>query len=596
MSASKTPHSSGANLPAYFARFGLKREPFSAAVEDDMFYSEAEDGEFYRTNLSRSQRLNLLLHLAPYSDALLVTGEAGIGKTTLLHQFLARIEPSWRVCAVSASPTVNNDVIFQCLSREFAKEEEAISLPGLNKADSLRDHIRSLRESSLSPILIIDDAHELSKEVLGFLLNLVQTDKNGDKLLSIIMFSEPGIDKILESGDLAPLRNLVSHSFELVPFNEEDTTNYIKHRLNIAGLTGDSPFTPAVVKVIYETSHGIPAKINELAQVVLNNSASVELPPMAFDSPRKTTTIFKRYGPVGAIVVLLLIVLIFQDNINSTFVTKDADKTEKTIARNEQTASKPESGSISHPPSQAANSGSEKDQATDKEPAAEDTNNITQAPVGMVARNEKSSPDLKLRDKVVTETESLSGPGNEKVIDGRDDRNIATVDVVVTDKEKQVATVSNTAGDNTAAEKSPASEQTVQKKPAGLQTETSSPAAPKQAVLQTAEAIHREDWLITQDPHAYTLQLIALREEVIIIRYIKDHDLQDKAAYFSTDKNNTEWFAVVYGIYSTRKDAENAVKQLQARIPRVKPWIRSLQSVQDTITAYRAQQTSAEPR
>ena len=288
MIASEAVHSSGANLPTYFSRFGLTREPFSSAVEDDMFYSEAEDGE--RLNLSRSQRLNLLLHLAPYSDALLVTGEAGIGKTTLLHQFLARVEPSWRVCAVSASPTVNNEVISQCLTREFAKEE-GISSVELNKVEGLREHIRSLRESALSPILIIDDAHELSKEVLGFLLGLVQTDKNGGKLLSVIMFSEPGIEKNLGSADLAPLRNLISHSFELTPFNEGDTANYIKHRLSIAGLMGESPFTPAVVKVIYGTSHGIPAKINELAQVVLNNSATVELPPMSFDTPRRTPDI-----------------------------------------------------------------------------------------------------------------------------------------------------------------------------------------------------------------------------------------------------------------------------------------------------------------
>jgi len=137
-----------------------------------MFYSESEGGE--RLNLSRSQRLNLLLHLAPYSDALLVTGEAGIGKTTLLHQFLARVEPTWRVCAVSASPVVNNEVISQCLTREFAKEE-GLSPDGSKQVESLREHIRALRESSLSPILVIDDAHELSREVLGFLLQLVQT-------------------------------------------------------------------------------------------------------------------------------------------------------------------------------------------------------------------------------------------------------------------------------------------------------------------------------------------------------------------------------------------------------------------------------------
>ena len=91
MIASDVAGPSAMNTPTYFARFGLKKEPFSEAVEDDFFFSEKEGGE--RLNLSRQQRLNLLLHLAPYSDVLLVTGESGIGKTTLLHQFLGKVDP-----------------------------------------------------------------------------------------------------------------------------------------------------------------------------------------------------------------------------------------------------------------------------------------------------------------------------------------------------------------------------------------------------------------------------------------------------------------------------------------------------------------------
>ena len=279
------------------------------------------------------------------------------------------------------------------------------------------------------------------------------------------------------------------------------------------------------------------------------------------------------------------------------------------MARNAQTDAGSDSGDMIQSPSQADNGGSVPDQPADHEPAAKDTDNITQTPVGMVARNVTSSADRGLEDESATDMETLSGTGNKKLIDGRDDRNIATVDVVVTDKEKQVTTITNTASDATEAKKLPISGQTVQKKPATVsQAETkpaesnvtestsaktkpveSSTIVARQAATEHAGTVHREDWLMKQDPHAYTLQLMAMREEAIILRFVKDHDLRDKAAYFNTYNNDIEWIAVVYGIYPTRKEAELAVKQLQAHIARVRPWIRSLQSVQDSIASYRAQ-------
>jgi len=410
------------------------------------------------------------------------------------------------------------------------------------------------------------------------------------------MFSEPEIEKNLGATELGPLRNLISHSFELTPFNEEDTANYIKHRLAIAGLTGDSPFTPAVVKVIYGTSHGIPSKINELSQVVLNNSAAAaDLPPFTIDTVPKAD-VFKRYGLVGAITVLLIMVLAFQDHINSIFVTKKSGTNASTITIPAET----EAGDVKQPPTQADTSDAGLNFPADNTPPSDNTQEVTQTAVGMVARNDPDS-QISQQDKSATGMEGLSGTGNQHLIEGRDEREVATVDVVVSDKEKHVTTVMNTAGDATAAQASlPKQEEhekqgvaskrsisrTTEPKPVEPQTAASKPAESKLATIQLAGTVHREDWLMKQDPQSYTLQLMAIREEATILKFIKDHDLQDQVAYFNISSKGKELLAVVYGVYPTKEAALVASKQLSEKLVGIKPWARTIASVRTAITTY----------
>jgi len=578
---SDAERSSLMNTPAYISRFGLKREPFSETVEDDFFFSEAEGGQ--RLSLSRLQRLNLLLHLAPYSDVLLVTGEAGIGKTTLLHQFLAKVDRSWRVCPVNAGPKVNNEVVYQSLMREFAKEDAVLS-DGASQIDSLRQHIRALRESVQSPILIIDDAHELSDQVLKFVLHLVQADKNGGKLLSVIMFSEPSIAIKLAASELIPLRNLISHSFELTPFNEEDTASYIKHRLKLAGLTAENPFTPAVVKVIHSSSQGIPGRINELAQVVLNNSAAMESAPLSFAMPSKTE-VFKRYGLIGMVAVLIIVALLFQDSINTVFMADSSKETGRIEVQHEQPEQAPSAGVVAQ---SAPRANTNQPDANDVDPGVlpdmeqqlpEELVEHESA-TGRIARITALDSEV-AHDPSGEVTSGIPEPapsdkaGGKHVIDGRDDRKITTVEVVVAGSEKQVTTIDNTAN----AKKSDVP------KPVSQEKQSDKIIAAK----ETEDTIHREDWLLSQNPQHYTLQLMAIREKAIIVKFIKDNHLQDHAAYFNTYNNGKEWLAVVYGIYPTRKEADIVSKQLQDRIASVKPWIRTFKSVQEAIDSYRAQ-------
>lgn len=567
----------------YIARFGLKREPFSDAVDDDFFFSESEEGE--RTSLSRIQRLNLLLHLAPYSDVLLVTGETGIGKTTLLHQFLARVDPSWRVCALSASSTVKPEVVYQCLMREFAREERT-SANQPDDVEDLRKHIRALRESAKSPILLIDDAHELSDEVLLYVLRLVQTGKDGGKRLSVIMFSGADIEHTLAQSDLKPLRNLISHSFELTPLNEVDTGNYIKHRLAVAGMSSESPFTPAVVKVIHETSHGIPGKINELAQMVLKNSTSVELTSDVLTPPPQQS-VFKRYGILGVIAAVVAVILLSMGQINSFFTAEHSTDTRQSMAE-QQSGNAPLS-------EEASGAGGQTEHGTDMNRfGTASSTTIAQHTRGETGDDKPAAGTGEHTETITADSGNTPAHNLDEdsgaMIDDRDKRSLAMVEVVVTDSEKTVKVDSPTSDSP-----EPAATEQSREMPVKKQEKQNNTDVHNEKMIATQNSpgpgIHRETWLLQQDPQSFTLQLMAIREEATIIKFINDHNLQDQAAYFNTYNNNIEWLAVVYGIYPTREEAERASKQLQERIARLRPWIRSLKSVQESVHSYQTHQS-----
>ena len=91
-----------------------------------------------------------------------------------------------------------------------------------------------------------------------------------------------------------------------------------------------------------------------------------------------------------------------------------------------------------------------------------------------------------------------------------------------------------------------------------------------------------------QDPKSYTLQLMAIREEATILKFIKDHDLQDQVAYFNTTSKGKDWLAVVYGIYPTKDAAMVASNRLSEKLAGIKPWARTIASVHTAITAYQS--------
>ena len=213
------------------------------------------------------QRLDLMHHLAPYSPLLVIIGELGVGKTALLQQFMARAKDNWRLTVVTAQLDMDRDDFMASMS-------ESLGLPSQSQIDpqaqylALIAQLRALRQTAQVPILLIDDAQNLSVSLLELIHKLCSENDDGH-ILSVILFGTPQLQSLWTKPSLMPLAARMTHTFEVTPYTEEETARYIRHRLRAAGASDDGPFDSVTINKIHAASGGIPSRINELAQQVL---------------------------------------------------------------------------------------------------------------------------------------------------------------------------------------------------------------------------------------------------------------------------------------------------------------------------------------
>ena len=284
--------------PSYLANLGLLSEPFANTPSGHFFYAGA-DGE---------QRLDLMHHLAPYSPLLVIIGEPGIGKTALMHQFAARAKDNWRIVEVTARADMDRDDFMGVVS-------EALGLPSQSQINPNTQYmaviaqLRALRQTAQIPILLIDDAQNLNASLLELLHKLCSENDDGH-ILSVILFGTSQLQTMWTKQALMPLAARVTHTFEVLPYTEEETARYIRHRLRAAGASEDGPFDSVTINKIHAASGGIPAKINEWAQQVLVDRSMGSTPRLASGSRSgKSGTQQRRrlIMVVGVIVVVLLV-------------------------------------------------------------------------------------------------------------------------------------------------------------------------------------------------------------------------------------------------------------------------------------------------
>jgi general secretion pathway protein A len=229
-------------------------------------FDPTSDAQFLYPSDTYKDCLACLLHgLQRGYGVLVVTGAIGTGKTFLLHTLLQHLDATTHA-AFLVSSTFNAIEILQYAAKEFRLE-----FPGDSKAKvllQLRDFLVTQATRNEKVVLIVDEAHNLSVEVLEELRLLTNFERAEKKLIQIILVGHFPLEETLKCPELLQLRQRVGRRCRLLPLHYDETKEYIERRLAVGGAT-EPLFTPQAIKAVYRHSQGIPRVINTICDGAL---------------------------------------------------------------------------------------------------------------------------------------------------------------------------------------------------------------------------------------------------------------------------------------------------------------------------------------
>jgi general secretion pathway protein A len=241
----------------YTAFYGFRQKPFNLVPDPSFLYLSPKH---------RMALTHLEYGLMDRIGFILLTGEIGTGKTTIVKQFLNQIGADTEV-AVIFNTNVTPHQLLALILNEFGVETPGQGKPGL--LDALNQFLIDKYSSGRRVLLIVDEAQNLSEEGLEEIrmLSNLQTDK--EALLQILLVGQPALRVKLQRPSLEQLSQRIAVSCHIAPLNLEETRAYIAYRLDKAGAPDGQIFTPEAVTRIFEHSGGTPRVINMLCDGAL---------------------------------------------------------------------------------------------------------------------------------------------------------------------------------------------------------------------------------------------------------------------------------------------------------------------------------------
>jgi general secretion pathway protein A len=242
----------------YRAFFGFKDDPFSLSPDPSFLYRSEQHEEALS---------NLIYGVQGRKGFIVLTGEVGTGKTTMLEclrDYLARQRVEF---AFVFNSRINSAEFLEMVAWDFDLKCDRKSKPEILAA--LNDMLVAQAEKGSTAVLIIDETHNLEWEVLEEIRLLGNLENRRGKLLQIILAGQPELERKLDAPNLRNLKQRVVLRYNLHPFDEEDTAKYIDSRFTTAGLPNQTVFPPVLVSEIHRRSQGIPRLINAICDNLL---------------------------------------------------------------------------------------------------------------------------------------------------------------------------------------------------------------------------------------------------------------------------------------------------------------------------------------
>jgi len=241
----------------YCEHYGFARRPFEMSPDPSFLYL----GEAHREGLA-----TLVYGVQSGKGFVLLTGEVGAGKTTLLHALLRQLD-SGTSSAFIFNPCLSPLDFFELLFQEYGIEKKCRT-----KAEyliALNEYLIDRLANNQQTLLIVDEAQNLSAEMLEEIRLLSNLETPTSKLIQIMLVGQPELNEMLSRPDLRQLRQRIALRHHLRPFDSKELADYVRERLAKSGYTGKPIFDRSALKALFEVSQGTPRIINNTCDAAL---------------------------------------------------------------------------------------------------------------------------------------------------------------------------------------------------------------------------------------------------------------------------------------------------------------------------------------
>lgn len=245
--------------PMYTGFFGLHEKPFAITPDPRFLFLSERHAEALA---------HLLYGINEAGGFIQLTGEVGTGKTTVVRCLLGQIPSDARV-ALILNPRISPAEFLLTICEELGlpvRESERSSLKAL--VDALNRYLLEAHANGQRVVVIVDEAQNLSADVLEQVRLLTNLETPTHKLLQIILIGQPELRDLLQRVELRQLAQRITGRCHLAPLSRPETAGYVRHRLRVAGATAEL-FTSGALKEVHRLARGVPRVINVLCDRAL---------------------------------------------------------------------------------------------------------------------------------------------------------------------------------------------------------------------------------------------------------------------------------------------------------------------------------------
>jgi MSHA biogenesis protein MshM len=242
----------------YVTYFGLREPPFGITPDTSFFFAGRGTQEALNT---------LLVAITNGEGFIKITGEVGTGKTLLCRKFLGTLDSGW-VSAYIPNPTLEPRALLLALAEELGVPVDAGAdqhrlMKGINKC------LLDLARLRKRVVLCMDECQAMPFETLEAVRLLTNLETEKRKLLHVVLFGQPELDRRLEDKSIRQLLQRISFHYTLGGMSRSEVGAYVAHRLAVAGSSQSALFSESAIETLHRGSRGVPRLVNILAHKAL---------------------------------------------------------------------------------------------------------------------------------------------------------------------------------------------------------------------------------------------------------------------------------------------------------------------------------------